>query len=130
MKRAALLLATVAILAACKSVPTDIPDDLSQAELIQLAQESADSESWDAAIAYYQAVIDRFPQDPNAAVTAQYEMGFIEYKRGNSAEAADIFEQILALYDFEKDDLPQWPRILSARLYAELTAETETTAEE
>jgi outer membrane protein assembly factor BamD (BamD/ComL family) len=130
MKRAALLLAIVVVLAACKSVPAEIPDDLSQAELIQLAQESADSEKWDAALAYYQAVLDRFPQDQGAAVTAQYEMGFIEYKQGHNAEARAIFEQILAQYDFDGGALPQWPRVLAERLILEISAKTETTAAE
>jgi outer membrane protein assembly factor BamD (BamD/ComL family) len=130
MKRVVLLLAIIVVFAACKTAPTDIPDDLSQAELIQLAQESSDSDNWDAALAYYQAVLDRFPQDQGATVTAQYEMGFIEYKRGNNAEAQAIFEQLLGLYDFQGETLPQWPRVLAERLLAEISAESVTTAEE
>ena len=128
MKRAAVLLAIIALFAACKSVPTEIPDDLSKAELIQLAQESADSERWDAAIAYYQAVLDRYPQDRGATVTAQYEIAFIRYKEGKTEEAQALFEQLLGLYDFEGDTLPQWPRVLAERLVAEMTADQESAA--
>ena len=124
MKRALLLLAVVVGFAACKTVPTEIPDDLSQAELIQLAQESADSENWEAALAYYQALLDRFPQDKGATVAAQYEMAFIEYKRGNVDEAQAGFERLLGLYDFEGNTLPQWPKILAARLLSEILAES------
>ena len=124
MKRALLLLAVVVGFAACKSVPTEIPDDLSQAELIQLAQESADGESWEAALAYYQALLNRFPQDKDATVSAQYEMAFIEYKRGNTDEARAGFERILGLYDFEGNTLQQWPKVLAEQLLSEIIAET------
>jgi len=120
MKRALLLLAVVVSISACKTVPTEIPDDLSEAELIQLAQESADSENWEAALAYYQAVLDRFPQDKGVTVTAQYEMAFIEYKRGDVETAQAGFERLLGVYDFQGDALPQWPRILAERLLEEI----------
>lgn len=123
MKRALLLLAVVVGLAACKTVPTEIPDDFSEAELIQLAQESADSENWEAGLAYYQAVLDRFPQDKALTVAAQYEMAFIEYKRGNVEAAQAGFERLLGAYDFEGDILPQWPKILAERLLEEMSTE-------
>lgn len=123
MRRALLLLAVIVSLAACRTVPTEIPDDLSEAELIQLAQESADSENWEAALAYYQAVLDRFPQDKGVTVAAQYEMAFIEYKQGNVEAAQAGFEQLLGVYDFEGDALPQWPKFLAERLLEEIRAE-------
>ena len=125
MKRAFLLIVVAVILAACKTAPTEIGDDLSQAELIQLAQESADAENWEAALAYYQAVLDRFPQDRVAAVTAQYEIAFIRYKNNETSEARAGFERVLALYDFEGETLPQWPRALAQRLLDDISAETE-----
>ena len=123
MRRALLLLAVVVGFAACKTVPTEIPDNLSEAELIQLAQESADSENWEAALAYYQAVLDRFPQDKGVTVAAQYEIAFIEYKQGNVEAAQAGFEQLLGVYDFEGDTLPQWPKFLAERLLEEIRAE-------
>ena len=106
----------------CATVPTEIPDDLSQAELIQLAQESADQENWEAAQAYYQAVLDRFPQDRVATATAIYEIAFIDYKSGNLDEALSGFERLLGMYDFEGDVLPAWPRVLAERLMEDITA--------
>ena len=123
MRRALLLLAVVVGFVACKTVPTEIPDNLSEAELIQLAQESADGENWEAALAYYQAVLDRFPQDKGVTVAAQYEMAFIEHKRGNVEAAQAGFEQLLGVYDFEGDTLPQWPKFLTERLLEEIRAE-------
>ena len=124
MRRALLLLAVVVGFAACKTVPTEIPADLSEAELIQLAQESADSENWEAGLAYYQAVLDRFPQNKGVTAAVQYEMAFIEYKRGNLEAAQAGFERLLGLYDFEGDPLPQWPKILAERLLEEIAAES------
>lgn len=124
MKRILLLLVVVVSLAACKTVPTEIPDDLSEAELIQLAQESADGENWEAALAYYQAVLDRFPQNKGVTVAAQYEMAFIEYRRGNVEAAQAGFEQLLGVYDFEGDALPQWPKFLAERLLEEIQAKS------
>jgi outer membrane protein assembly factor BamD (BamD/ComL family) len=125
MKRFVLLFVVAAAFLSCKTVPADIPDDLSQAELVQQAQEAADQENWNAALAYYQAILDRFPQDKSATVQAQYEMAFIEYKRGNTEAAEAGFQQVIAVYDFESEGLPQWPRVLSERILAEITAERE-----
>jgi len=122
MKRSLIVLAVVALLG-CQTVPTEIPDVLSQAELIQRAQESADQENWDAALAYYQAIIDRFPEDRSATATARYEMAFIEYKRGDLDAAQAGFEELLGMYDFEAETVPAWPRVLAIRLLAEIEEE-------
>ena len=130
MKPATVLLLLLVLFMSCQTTPNEIPDGLSQAELVQLAQESADNESWDAAIAYYAAVLARFPQDRAASATAQYEIAFIEYKRGNTQAAVSGFEQLLGFYDFEGDSLPQWPRVLGEKLLAQIREEeTESTAE-
>jgi outer membrane protein assembly factor BamD (BamD/ComL family) len=127
MKRAAFFLFAIVLLVSgilsCKTVPTDIPPDMSQSELIQEAQEAADDENWDAALAYYQALIDRYPQDRSATVAAQYEMAFIEYKRGDIEAAQSGFEQLLGVYDFEAEALPAWPRVLAERILEEIAAE-------
>ncbi len=137
MKRSLIVLA-VAALIGCQTVPTEIPEDLTQAELIQQAQESADQENWEAALAYYTAIVDRFPQDRAATATARYEMAFIEYKRGNLDEAEAGLLELIGMYDFGAESLPAWPRVLARRVLEEIDeerntqdAETpETTAEE
>lgn len=122
MKRlgiAGLLLALL-LFSSCRTVPTDIPEDLTQAELIQLAQESADQENWGAALAYYSAIVERFPQDRAAQATARYEIAFIEYRRGNLTVAESAFVELLAMYDTEPAALPAWPRVLATRLLADI----------
>lgn len=123
MKAFGLIVILLGVLLGCQTVPTEIPEELTQAELIQLAQDSADQENWDAAIAYYTAIIDRFPQDRVATATARYEIAFIEYKRGDLEAARTGFQQLLGMYDFESELLPAWPRVLAIRLLDEIEAE-------
>lgn len=113
-------------LAACQTVPTEIPEDLTQPELIQLAQDAADQDNWDAAIAYYSAIQARFTQEPESVAIVRYEIAFINYKRGALDEARDGFTQLLGMYDFEADVLPEWPRILAERLLAEIDGASST----
>jgi outer membrane protein assembly factor BamD (BamD/ComL family) len=125
MKRSLIVLGVVALLG-CQTVPTEIPEDLTQAELIQQAQESADQENWEAAIAYYSAIVERFPEDRAATATARYEIAFIEYKRGNLDEAESGLLELIGMYDFEAESLPAWPRVLARRVLEEIEEERET----
>ena len=128
MKRLGLIVLSLAALIGCQSVPEEIPSDLTQAELIQRAQEAADLENWDAAIAYYEAIVERFPQDQAGTATARYEIAFIEYKRGNLDSAEAQFYELLGMYDFEADALPAWPRVLAERILEKIEAEREAAA--
>jgi outer membrane protein assembly factor BamD (BamD/ComL family) len=129
MKRL-LYLIPVLLLAACQTVPEEIPEDLSQAELIQLAQESSENENWTAARAYYEAIIERFPADRPSIAVARYEVGFVEYQRGNLAQAEQEFTTLLGMYDFESADLPAWPRVLSETILEKIESERTPAAEE
>lgn len=123
MKRLSLLALAVVALAACQTVPTEIDEDLTQAELIQRAQEAVDQENWEAAIAYYEAIAERFPDDRTAVATARYEIAFIEYKRGNVQVAEAGFQELLAMYDFQGNQLPAWPRVLANKLLEDIRNE-------
>jgi len=135
----ALLLAAFAF-AGCQTTPTEIEPDLSQAELIQLAQEASDAENWDAAVVYYEELTERFPNDRSSVATARYEIAFIEYKQGSFDAAKNGFEQVIGMYDFESQELPEWPLVLSQVLLQKMeleqsadateNAEDEATAEE
>jgi len=130
MKRLSLIAVAAVVLLGCQTVPTEIPEDLTQAELIQLAQEATDQENWEAAQAYYAAMVDRYPNDRAAIATARYEIAFIDYKRGDFDEAERRFEELLGMYDFERDELPAWPRVLANRVLDEMEAERQRAAEE
>lgn len=115
------LLVAVVILGACQTVPTDIPEDLTLGELIQLAQESVDAENWNAALAYYEAILDRFPDDRAAVATARYEIGFIYFRRDDFDQARIEFAELLAMYDTDAGQIPEWPRVLANTLLDEIS---------
>lgn len=123
MKVLYLALIPVLALLACRTVPTDIPEDLTQPELIQLAQQSADQENWAAAIAYYKAIVERFPEDRAAIAVARYEIAFNEYRRGNLTEAEARFEELVAMYEADSSNLPAWPLVLSQRIVGKIHEE-------
>jgi len=104
------------VLLSCSTVPSEIDPELSQAELIQNAQEAVDEENYDAAIAYYQAVAERFPDDLEALATARYETAFIYYKRGDMERARAGFVELLGMYDMHSEPIPEWPRVLATTL--------------
>ena len=94
----AILPLVAAVAMGCASVPKSIPEDLSSSELVQRAQEATDAYNYDAAIAYYQATIDRFGGDPAILCMGEYEIAFIYYKQGKYAASAELFEKLLARY--------------------------------
>ena len=111
----------LAFFVACTTAPEDIPETLTQPEYFQQAQEAVEVRNWDAALAYYRAVIERYPQDTETVVAAEYEIAFIAYKRGLTEEAADGFRSVLERYEEGVGpQMPEWPRILSEKLLAEI----------
>ena len=130
MKRVSLIVIALAALLGCQTVPTEIPSDLTQAELIQRAQEAVDQENWEAALAYYSEIVERFPQDRAATATARYEIAFIEYKRDNLDTAQAKFQELIGMYDFEAETLPSWPRVLAERLLEKIAEERAATPAE
>lgn len=120
MKRVSVLIVVSLALAlfwSCRSGPVEIPEDLSQMEMFQRAQEAVDQERWDVALQYYQEFIRRFPDDRGAIMEAEYEIAFIAYKQRDYELSRSRFESILATYEADRSGvLPEWPRVLSERL--------------
>ena len=83
---------------ACAGAPKVIPESLGARELVQRAQEASDVYNYEAAVAYYKALDDRFGADPLYKTTADYEIAFIAYKEGHYAAAKEGFEALLDLY--------------------------------
>jgi len=120
MIRWTLLLLILPFVFACQSAPEEIPQDLSQPEFFQRAQDEFDAENWDNAIRYYETFVERFPDAVGAHVEARYEIALIAYRRGNPAEAREMFEALLAEYDASEVALPEWPRVLAQILIEEI----------
>jgi tetratricopeptide (TPR) repeat protein len=106
------VLAVSFIFFSCRSLP-QISADLSAPELVQKAQEASEWNGWKTAQAYYQAILDRFPDDLENTCTAQYEIAFIYYKQKKYAQAEAEFNALLARYnDVDGDLLPQKFKVL------------------
>ncbi len=125
MKKALLLLALLLALGSvgCKSVPTDIPSDLSPADYFQKAQEASDSGKYALALKYYKSFLERYPDERDRGLWARYEIALLHSKTKDTATALRLFDELLALYAGEDAaQLPQGPRILAEKIKAKLLA--------
>jgi outer membrane protein assembly factor BamD (BamD/ComL family) len=108
------------LLNACASGPVEIPENLSAAELVQRGQEAADRTRYALSLQYYQAILERFPEDINTAgdiCAAEYEIAFIHYKQKLYQEAKTEFTSLLARYDSPDEELlPAKFKILSRKI--------------
>jgi outer membrane protein assembly factor BamD (BamD/ComL family) len=129
MKARFIIAAAVAasLFLACAGVPKTIPEDLSARELVQRAQEATDAYHYDAAIAYYKALDERFGADPLYKTTAEYEIAFIAFKQGRYAEAKEGFEALLAKYAGpDGASLPPRYAILSKKVLESIADKTKS----
>ena len=129
MKHGIAILFTLFIIvsiSSCISVPApeDIPADLSAMEYFQHAQEAvAQRNDYDTAMVYYQTFKERFPDDLQGNVEADYEIAFLHYKMGEYSEAKAMFKEIIARYETdEASRLKEWPLILSRKVLAKIEA--------
>jgi len=111
------LLASVALGLSCATKFPPIPADMGSSELIQKAQERSDLNDWKGAKYYYNALLERFPNDPALTIEAMYELAFIEYKQGNYEKARAGMQAVLARYAAQDgDSLPQTWKILAEKV--------------
>lgn len=94
-----LLIAALFLFTSCQSIPKDVPEDLTKADLIQLAQDSYEEGNKAAAQYYYELIIERFGDDPTARIVAQFEIAHLHIKAGDYDEAKPMLEEIIAAYD-------------------------------
>lgn len=94
----ALLAAAVVLsLSSCKTV-TEIPDDLSAAQLIQLGQDAYGNAQYKNAEIYYRTVISRFGMDNSIYIEARYELGHLYIKEKKYDAAYKSLKEIVDLY--------------------------------
>ncbi len=131
MKKAVLLLALLPILGffGCKSVPTEIPPDLSPADYFQKAQEATDAGRYAVALKYYESFLEKYPEERDRDLWARYEIALLHSKMKDTATALRLLDELLALYSGEDAaQLPQGPRILAEKVKARLLASMPKTA--
>ena len=117
LKISALIFFVVLLTVSCVTGPVYIPENLSPPELIQRGQEASDRNRFANAIQFYETLIERFPNDIDYIIAAEYEIAFIYYRRGQFDEARPRFNAILERYNAPYGVLlpPQF-RVLSLRL--------------
>jgi outer membrane protein assembly factor BamD (BamD/ComL family) len=115
----------VSIFISCAGAPKIIPDDLSARELVQRAQESSDAYNYEAAVAYYKALGERFSTDLLYKTTSDYEIAFIAYKQGHYAEAKEGFELLQSRFDGpDGASMPQQYAILTKKILQSIADKT------
>lgn len=91
--------AFIIMFTSCQTLPKNVPEDLSQADLIQLAQDSYEVGNTAASKYYYEVIVERFGDDPASRVIAQFEIAHLDIKKGNSKAARPLLEEIIATFD-------------------------------
>ncbi len=115
------LIFIVILTGGCKSTPVTIPDGLTPAEFFQKAQEASNNGKYDTALLYYNTFLERYPDDAQRKVEAEYEIAFIAYKQHDYPRAEELFNEILKKYSTEASQvLPTWPKILSQKVLKEM----------
>jgi outer membrane protein assembly factor BamD (BamD/ComL family) len=106
------------LLSSCETPPepSEIPE-LTRQEFFQKGQEAVESRRFRTALVYYTEFINRYPENQDYILAAEYEIAFIYYKMGEYDEARTRFENIVLQYEDDvREELPRWPLILSERL--------------
>ena len=78
-------------------MPT-IPDDMSAQELIQNGQSAFENGNYKMALRYFNAVVERYDDDPAVYIEAKYEIGHLYMKRKKYKAAVPILEEIRDIY--------------------------------
>ena len=99
--------------AACATGASNIPEDLTPAELIQRAQEASDRNRYNQALQYYMALLERNSTNIDLVCAAEYEIAFIYYKQKKYSQAKEGFQSLLERYDSPEGDFfpPQFKRL-------------------
>ncbi|GHV75698.1 hypothetical protein AGMMS49942_05190 [Spirochaetia bacterium] len=119
-KLPALLLCAVFALS-CSSVPTNIPDTITPAKLVQRAQEASDRNRYKLSLGYYEEILKRFPEDNDYVCAAEYEIGFIHYKQRKYDIAGSELRELLGKYDqSDAELLPPQYKILANIVIAKI----------
>ncbi len=87
------------LLLSCKTVPTEISYDVTEPELLQLAQSAIDDNNPGAARFYFETMIARFGMNHSSLVVAEFELAHLDVKEGNFADAKPALERILTYYE-------------------------------
>ena len=75
-----------------------IPNDLTAQQLIQQGQTAFEHSDYKLSLRYYNAVLERFPDDRAVCTESKYEIGHLYMKQKKYEAAKPIFQELLDLY--------------------------------
>ncbi len=119
------------LFAMCRTTPETIPEGLDPKELFQRAQEAVvERNDYETALSYYRTFLERYPDDVQRVVEAEYEIAFIHYKLGEYETARRQLNELIARYESDQSQiLPQWPLILSRKVLEKIDEKTAAESE-
>ncbi len=83
----------------CKTVPTEVSFDVTEPELLQMAQSAIDDNNPEAARFYFETMITRFGMNHASLVVAEFELAHLDVKEGKNYTAQAALERILSYYE-------------------------------
>lgn len=111
-------------LSSCKTVPTQVPYEATELEIVQLAQNAFDAGNYNLAIEHYNTLIQRYGMDTSVYIEGRFEIAHIYLKQKKYSLAAPILQEILELYDSHAPgELPGSYRKLAQADYAKIPAD-------
>ncbi|MCR4630665.1 MAG: hypothetical protein K5786_03465 [Treponema sp.] len=101
MKKTALILSSLGLILFMTSCNTikEIPEEKTSAQIIQMGQNAASSNSFNSAIYCYETAIERYGTNPAIYAEAKYEIGNVYLKQKKYENAYNSFSELLQMYD-------------------------------
>jgi outer membrane protein assembly factor BamD (BamD/ComL family) len=119
------LLLIFTVVSSCGSGPVKISETITPAELIQRGQEASDRNRHTISLQYYEAILEKFPENNDYVCAAEYEIAFIHYKQKKYGQAKAEFQVLLDRYNTtEAELLPPQYRVLSTIVLAGIDQRT------
>lgn len=89
-------------------------------EYFQRGQEAIEGNNLTEGLVYYETFLERYPDDYENGVVAEYWVANIQRKMGNADTARQLFNELLAKEDSLQGQVADWPFVLSRRVLEEM----------
>ena len=120
----AVIVLLVLFAAACAGSVDPMEQDLNADQFFQKAIEATDGGNYRLALRYYEVFVQKYPEDQDRNLWAQYEIAFLHHKMGESDRAIELLDELIARYDgAEGATLNPAPRVLAQKVKANILKE-------
>ena len=117
MRLTMLVLISAILFSSCVTRRMTVPDDLPPSKIIQRAQEASDRNRYRQSLRYYEVILERYPNNVDLVITAEYEIAFIHYKQKKYELSKSEFQTLLERYNkLDAEFLPPKYKILSEKV--------------